>query len=209
MAKRTLTAEETLRRSAEIRAELNRLVARPQFARAPKARRLIVHLVEAKLDGKPEMFSERAIAMAVFGLDQSYSPRANPVLRHTALRLRQALAACNDLTAASTRPHVELPRNSYEPRFVIYTPDRETSATRQRQDKAGRETRSTLPRDRPGSLRISGRASRLLLLVATLSAAVLAIAYLVFAAPMTEPPTTAGSPPAVSVWPANGQRLAD
>ncbi|WP_417769114.1 hypothetical protein [Stappia sp.] len=237
MAKRILTAEETLRRSDEIRAELNRLVTRPQFTQAPKARRLIVHLVEAKLDGKPELLSERAIATEVFGLDQSYPQRANPVLRHTVLRLRQALAACNDLTASSTRPHVELPDNSYEPRFVIFVPEGETPAAEQPQmptekaaaenrlsvrgqvrpvqrtgqprEKAGSEARNASPPYRPRPFRISGRASRALLLVATLSAAVLAIGYLVFAAPMTDLPRLAESPPAIAVWPVTEQKPAN
>lgn len=236
MAKRDLTAEETLRRSGEIRAELNWLVAREQFARAPKIRRLLVYLVEARLNGKPELLSEMAIVKTVFGLDESYSSRANPILRLTALRLRQALAACNDPKTASRRPHVELPDNSYEPHFVVETPDSETHAAqrpqlltdktatagrrpvrsrletvhamKQHQEKAGSQARSTQPPRRYHTFRFVKPASRILLLIATLAAVLLAFDYLLPATPMTDRLQVASNPQA-SAWPVAGQKLAD
>ncbi|SDT91083.1 hypothetical protein [Stappia sp. ES.058] len=99
--------------AGEVRAALERLLAVPALARAPKISRLLVYLVDAHLDGTPDTLSESAIAAAVFEQRDDFNPRSNPIVRVNASRLRNVLRKHFEGAGATDPVKVHLARIGY------------------------------------------------------------------------------------------------
>ena len=99
----------------ETRAALSTLLTRPALARAPKSSRLLEHVVTAHLDGHAEGLTEAGIARAVFGQSADFNPRANPIVRVNASRLRSLLRGYYDAAGAADRVQIRLAKVGYAP----------------------------------------------------------------------------------------------
>nr|WP_314539497.1 hypothetical protein [uncultured Massilia sp.] len=99
-----------------VRQEVQSVLTSPLFARAPRMRDLLIHLVEKKLAGQEAEIGERAIGLAVFRRDsRSYDTLLDPVVRVQVGRLRSRLA---DHYAAAEGRHavrIAVPPGSYVP----------------------------------------------------------------------------------------------
>lgn len=75
----------------EVRVYLERLLAAPLFAAAPRRARLMRYLVERTLAGEGDQVNEYSIAVDVFGKPPSFDPRIHSTVRTDVTRLRQKL----------------------------------------------------------------------------------------------------------------------
>lgn len=78
---------------AAIAAQLRRIEASPQFARAPRLRQLLQYLVENSYDGRDRDLQEFTVGAEVFGRGERFDPQTDAIVRVTARRLRRVLAA--------------------------------------------------------------------------------------------------------------------
>lgn len=110
--------------AAAIEAELARLFAAPQFARAPVMRRLLTYLTDQTLAGNGERLKAYTIAVDGLGRDPDFDAKQDSYPRVQVGRLRQLL---DDVyTAAGPRAgmRIHIPKGAYA---VEFAPSRETA----------------------------------------------------------------------------------
>lgn len=115
----------------EVLAQLERILASPDFASAPKSRRFLQHVVEAGLADRDEEVSQQAIASKVLNRGTEFDPVSDPAVRMLASRVRRALRSYFLARGAGESVEIVLPKGTYRPRFqrpVPPTDRREPSA---------------------------------------------------------------------------------
>ena len=104
-----------------IKAQLDRILASTDFARARRMKRFLGFIVDETLQGRGEGLKEYTIALEVFGRDESFDPTTNALVRVEAGRLRRTLKHYY-LTMGRGDPMViEIPRGGYVPTFSKIT----------------------------------------------------------------------------------------
>ncbi|MCL7986308.1 MAG: hypothetical protein M8872_13735, partial [marine benthic group bacterium] len=102
----------------EIRAQLARILAHPEFEATERLRRFLVYIVEESLAGGAAGIKGRVIARRVFGRGEDFDPNRDPVVRIEAGRLRRRLQHYY-LSAGGQDPvRIEIPKGRYVPRFT-------------------------------------------------------------------------------------------
>ncbi len=76
---------------ADVRAQLERILASAAFRGAVRRREFLRFVVEETLAGRGERLKGVAIASAVFGRDETFDPQLDPIVRLEARRLRRDL----------------------------------------------------------------------------------------------------------------------
>ena len=103
--------------SSEIRAQLERILASPDFNVPERARAFLKYVVTETLSGRADRIKAYSIAIEVFGRGASFDPQSDPVVRIEAGRVRRALERYY-LTAGSSDPiAITIPKGSYVPTF--------------------------------------------------------------------------------------------
>ncbi|NRG19876.1 hypothetical protein HPQ64_19455 [Rhizobiales bacterium] len=115
---------------SEVRDALQRLLASPTFARSRKISRLITYLVEETLQGRAGGLKEMTIALEVFDQTGDFNPRANPIVRVNASRLRSLLR--QHYSAQPEAVEIRLPSVGYVPNFTRTRPAESHSAPMRR-----------------------------------------------------------------------------
>jgi len=107
--------------SAEaVRAQIARILASRQFAKAERLRRFLHFVSEETLRGLADEIKEVVIGIEVFGRPPAkYDPRIDPIVRVQAGRVRAKLDAYYAEDGADDPVLVELPRGQYAPRFSL------------------------------------------------------------------------------------------
>jgi serine/threonine-protein kinase len=100
---------------AAVAAALDGILASGAFAGVERPSRFLRHLVESALQGQGASLKESLLGVHVFGRDASWDPRADPVVRQEAARLRKRLARYYE--TASPEVRIELPVGTYVPVF--------------------------------------------------------------------------------------------
>jgi TolB-like protein len=104
-------------RAAEgVQNQLQRLLASKTFAQATRLRKFLKYGVDAALAGQRNV-SEFAIAVDVFGRDNTFDPRIDPIVRVHARRLRSKLGVYYATEGAEDPIEIHLPLRSYIPSF--------------------------------------------------------------------------------------------
>jgi hypothetical protein len=100
-----------------IRTELSRILSSPVFADADRLCRFLAFVVEESLAGRAGILKESVIGTEVFAREAGYDPKADPIVRVQARRLRVKL----DTYYSSAGPglRITLPKGGYAPEFVI------------------------------------------------------------------------------------------
>lgn len=102
----------------EARAELEKLLADPNFRSTERNRRFLRYVTEKLLEGNAKRIKAYSIAVDVFGRPEDFDPGLDPIVRIEATRLRTSLAHYY----AGVRPdhalRIELPRGGYQPVFI-------------------------------------------------------------------------------------------
>ena len=76
---------------AEVRAALDRMASDPEFGASERRLAFLRFVVEETLAGRAHQLKGFTIANAVYGRDESFDSRTDPVVRLEARRLRQDL----------------------------------------------------------------------------------------------------------------------
>ena len=112
--------------SSEIQAQLERILASPDFDVPERARTFLNYVVTESLSGRADRIKAYTIAVEVFGRGATFDPQSDPVVRIEAGRVRRGLERYY-LTAGSSDPIViTIPKGSYAPAFSRHTRGRAT-----------------------------------------------------------------------------------
>ena len=76
---------------AAVRAQLERILASPDFERSARNRAFLRFVVEETLAERAEDLGGYQIGLTVFGRDDSFDPQSDPIVRTQAVRLRRAI----------------------------------------------------------------------------------------------------------------------
>src|SRR5579864_7956598 len=106
-------------RSAEIRAQLERILSDFASSGANRRSRLLRYLVEQTLEDHPESLKESIIATEVFDRSPDYDPQIDSVVRVEVGRLRARLAEYYEKAGADAPVRIEIPRGAYKPIFTF------------------------------------------------------------------------------------------
>ena len=103
--------------SADIRAELARILDSPTLRVSNRRRALLQYLVDETLAGRGDRLKGVSVALAVFGREENFDPQSDPVVRFEARRLRSDLDSYY-VDAGSRDPlRISIPKGGYVPRF--------------------------------------------------------------------------------------------
>lgn len=102
----------------DICVQLERILASPGFAASAQRRTLFRYLVEEALAGQGDRLKGFAIAVAVFGRDESFDAQADPLVRVEAMRLRRELDMYYGTAGTHDPVRISIPKGAYVPAFA-------------------------------------------------------------------------------------------
>jgi len=124
-----------------VRAQLDRILASPEFLAPERGRRFLQYIVEETLEGHAGQLKAFTIAQAVFGRDASFDAQNDPVVRIEAGRIRRALERYYLVCGSSDPIQITIPKGGYAPHF---SSDEDTSNV-EAADAPNRENRHRHP----------------------------------------------------------------
>jgi serine/threonine-protein kinase len=108
--------------AAQVEAQLELILASPQFAKSERMNRFLRFVVEQALHGRGNDLKEYLIGVEVFDKDPSFDPRIDNNVRTEARRLRVKLAEYYAEAGRKDPVIIDLPKGSYVPRFLAAEP---------------------------------------------------------------------------------------
>jgi Tol biopolymer transport system component len=105
---------------AEIRAELERILASPAFSGSARSIEFLRFCVEQSLHGNQDQIKETTVALQVFGRSADYNPRTDPIVRVHARRVREKLAKYYKAEGALSPIQITIPKGAYVPHAVPF-----------------------------------------------------------------------------------------
>jgi TolB-like protein len=103
---------------ADIRAELDRILASKGFATAGRISKLLRYVVDRTLAGETAQLKEYSVGIEVFDRDQKYDPRLDSIVRVEAGRLRTKLDEYYNGEGADSPVRIGLPKGGYSAHFT-------------------------------------------------------------------------------------------
>ena len=122
MLKTALESAEVSPPPESILAELERISQSNSFRKAERCLRLLRYIVQTSLDGRSHELKEYTLGVNVFERPQTYDPRADPVVRLEARRLRLKLAEYYQHEGSDDPLVIDLPKGAYVPEFRFRSP---------------------------------------------------------------------------------------
>ena len=108
----------------DIRGELARILASPDFAASGQLSDFLRFVVEETLEGRAHQIKGYTVATRVFGRSESFDPSSDPVVRVQAGRLRRRLERYYLLHGTEDTTLIEVPKGGYVPAFSVRIPGR-------------------------------------------------------------------------------------
>ncbi|MCG6948490.1 MAG: hypothetical protein LJE93_06195 [Acidobacteria bacterium] len=105
----------------EIRNQLDRILASPEFHATDKMRDFLRFVVDEKLAGRSHRLKGFTIAVEVFGRGQDFDPNRDPIVRIQAGRLRRAIERYYLVGGVHDPILIDIPKGRYVPRFAART----------------------------------------------------------------------------------------
>jgi TolB-like protein len=102
---------------ADIRAQLERILASPEFHAPERGRRFLQYIIEETIEGRSAQLKAYTIAQAVFGRTASFDAQSDPVVRIEAGRIRRALERYYLVCGTRDPIRITIPKGSYSPQF--------------------------------------------------------------------------------------------
>ncbi|MGH9463453.1 MAG: TPR end-of-group domain-containing protein [Vicinamibacteria bacterium] len=102
---------------ADIRAQLERILASETFSQSESLRRFLKYVVERTLAGQADELKEYNVGVDVLGRGESYDPRTDTIVRVQAGRLRSKLHEYYRNHGSQDPVRIEIPKGSYVPDF--------------------------------------------------------------------------------------------
>jgi TolB-like protein/Flp pilus assembly protein TadD len=99
------------------RQQLDRILASATFRQVDRLKRFLSFIVLEGLQGRGDQLKEYVIGVQVFDKDSSFDPRADPIVRVQARRLRARLVRYYREEGAADAVVIELPKGGYAPVF--------------------------------------------------------------------------------------------
>jgi hypothetical protein len=106
----------------EIAASAARVLASSEFAASAQLSRFLRYVVENGAEGQSALLKESAIGINVFHRGPGYDPKADPIVRVEARRLRARLEAYYRKGGANDPVRISLPKGGYIPVFEWMEP---------------------------------------------------------------------------------------
>jgi hypothetical protein len=103
--------------SAEVRAELAKILASDCFEQARRHRQFLRYVVEETLDGRADRLKGFSIAVSIFERSEDFDAQNDPLVRVEAGRLRQRLAQYYVEEGAADSVRISIPRGGYQAVF--------------------------------------------------------------------------------------------
>ena len=97
------------------REQLERILQSQSFRQVDRLKRFLAFVVDESLQGRGDQLKEYVIGVAVFDKDTSFDPRADPIVRVQARRLRARLVRYYREEGSHDAIVIELPKGSYAP----------------------------------------------------------------------------------------------
>jgi tetratricopeptide (TPR) repeat protein len=110
----------------EVREALRRILVSPAFSHAPQLGAFLRFVVESVLAGEGDHIKSYTIAVEALGRNESFDPKADPIVRVEAGRVRRALSRYYAGNETGHAVIIELPVGSYVP--VFHRPRRSRGA---------------------------------------------------------------------------------
>jgi hypothetical protein len=102
---------------AEVREQLDRLLANPFFSHSKRFPMFLRFVVDRTLAGEAESIKERTLGIEIFGRHAEYDTAADPIVRVTAAEIRKRVAQYYQDPAHQNEVRITLPSGSYIPQF--------------------------------------------------------------------------------------------
>jgi TolB-like protein len=103
---------------AEVRSQLERMLASKTFRAAEGQKSFLKYAVGEVLAGRASQIKEYLIGVEAFARGDSFDPRLDPIVRTQARKLRARLVKYYETEGAQDRVRIEFPKGSYIPVFV-------------------------------------------------------------------------------------------
>jgi TolB-like protein/Tfp pilus assembly protein PilF len=100
-----------------VREQLQRMLDSPTFQQVDRLKRFLTFIVGEALAGRRNELKEYVIGVQVFGKEDSFDPRTDPIVRVQARRLRAKLVRYYRDEGRADEWIVELPKGGYAPTF--------------------------------------------------------------------------------------------
>src|SRR5689334_3928360 len=97
--------------------QLNRILASKAFRQADRLKRFLTFIVDETIAGRGERLKEFVVGVEVFGKDNNFDPRNDPIVRVQARRLRSQLARYYREEGLEEELVIEMPKGGYAPNF--------------------------------------------------------------------------------------------
>ena len=100
-----------------VREQLQRILGSATFQQVDRLKRFLTFIVNEALSGRRNELKEYVIGVQVFGKEDSFDPRTDPIVRVQARRLRAKLVRYYREEGRADEWIVELPKGGYAPTF--------------------------------------------------------------------------------------------
>jgi serine/threonine-protein kinase len=98
-------------------AQLDRIVGSKAFRQSDRLKRFLTFIVNETMAGRGDRLKEFVVGVEVFGKDNGFDPRNDPIVRVEARRLRAQLARYYREEGQSDETLIDLPKGRYAPVF--------------------------------------------------------------------------------------------
>jgi hypothetical protein len=102
---------------AEVREQLERILASPLFRNSKRYPNLLRYVVEQTLEGHASELKERTLGIEVFGKTPDYDTNVDPVVRISAAEIRKRIAQYYHDAGHEHEIRIDIPLGSYVPEF--------------------------------------------------------------------------------------------
>jgi len=123
-----------------VRQQLDRMLASATFQQVDRLKRFLGFIVTETIAGRGDQLKEYVVGVQVFGKEETFDPRTDPIVRVQARRLRARLARYYRSEGQADETIIDLPKGGYLPVFKR----REGGATVRRFVSAGLTGRNTV-----------------------------------------------------------------
>ena len=98
-----------------VKAQLERILASPEFMAGRRLRQFLRYVVEQTLNGRSGSIKQYTVAVEALGYGADFDPQSNPTVRIEAGRLRRALDQYYFTEGISDPIRITIPKGSYTP----------------------------------------------------------------------------------------------
>ena len=123
-----------------VREQLERILSSTTFRQVDRLKRFLTFIVQEAIGGRKNELKEYVIGVQVFGKEESFDPRTDPIVRVQARRLRAKLVRYYREEGRADEWIIELPKGGYAPTFKR----RETTVLVKRSISAALVSRNTI-----------------------------------------------------------------